>query len=181
MPRSSRPSIRSALVATPTLGPVGIDRFLAVGAAVGGVGWGVTVLRTAVPGLVADPELVAMVVWIGLVGVVVGVGTLATPDAVRFSRPLLAWGGANATATLLSTLSLVGVLPRPSTCTPGRSRGSPATPPPPGRSADGTVGTPGSTRPRPSSGRGRSVSHWRAGRRCSLSRSWASVTRSLSR
>ena len=99
------------LAAVPTLGRVGLDGFLALGAAVGAVGWGVTALLAARPDQVGDPELVAMAVWFGLVGVMVGVGTLATPDAVRFSRPLLAWGGANGTATLLSTLALVGVLP----------------------------------------------------------------------
>jgi hypothetical protein len=52
-----------------------------------------------------------MVVWYLLAGLMVAVGTLATPDAVRFSRPLLAWGAANGTATLLSTLALAGRLP----------------------------------------------------------------------
>jgi hypothetical protein len=52
-----------------------------------------------------------MAVWVGLVGVMIGVGTFLTSDAVRFSRPLLAWGGANGTATLLSTLALLGCLP----------------------------------------------------------------------
>jgi hypothetical protein len=107
----SRTPRSPTLGALPTLDLVGVDGFLAIGAAVGGVGWGVTVLLTAVPGLVADPEIVAMAVWVGLVGVMVGVGTLGTTDAVRFSRPLLAWGGANGTATLLSALALVGVLP----------------------------------------------------------------------
>jgi hypothetical protein len=60
---------------------------------------------------VNDPELLVMAVWFGLVGVMIGVGTLATPDAVRFSRPLLAWGGVNGVATLLSTLVLLGGLP----------------------------------------------------------------------
>jgi hypothetical protein len=109
--RPPYPPIRSALATVPTLGRVGVDGFLALGAAVGAVGWSTTALLTARPDPVGDPELAAMAVWFGLVGVMVGVGTLATPDAVRFSRPLLAWGGANGTATLVSTLALVGVLP----------------------------------------------------------------------
>jgi hypothetical protein len=44
------------------------------------------------------------------VAVLAAVGAFATPDAVRFSRPLLAWGAANGTATHLSTLALALVV-----------------------------------------------------------------------
>jgi hypothetical protein len=41
----------------------------------------------------------------------VGVGVFGTPDEVRFSRPMLVWGPANATATVLTLGALFGPLP----------------------------------------------------------------------
>ena len=111
MSRSPRSPTGPSPGSLPTLGRVGLDGFLAVGAAVGAVGWGVTAGLTARPEVVADPELASMAVWIGLVGVMATVGAFTTPDEVRFSRPLLGWGAANGTATLLSMLALVDVLP----------------------------------------------------------------------
>ena len=113
-----RPAVRSAVTpatlarfAPPTLGRVGLDGFLALGALVGTVGWAGTALLTARPGLVGDPVLVSVVLWAVLVAVMVGVGVFGTPDAVRFSRPMLVWGPVNALATLATLLALFGPLP----------------------------------------------------------------------
>lgn len=100
-----------ARVAPPTLARVGLDRFLALGAGVGALGWGGTALLTARPGLVGDPVLASVALWTALVAVMVGVGVFATPDAVRFSRPMLVWGPANALASLVTLGVLFGPLP----------------------------------------------------------------------
>lgn len=100
-----------ARFAPPTLGRVDLDRFLALGAAVGALGWGGTALLTARPGLVGDPVLVSVALWAVLVAVMVGVGVFATPDEVRFSRPMLVWGPANALASLVTVGVLFGPLP----------------------------------------------------------------------
>jgi hypothetical protein len=97
--------------APPSLGRVDLDRFLALGAVVGAVGWTATALLAARPSLVADPTLVAVALWTVLVAVMVGVGVFATPDAVRFSRPMLVWGPANALATGVTLGVLFGPLP----------------------------------------------------------------------
>jgi hypothetical protein len=98
-------------LAPPTLARVDLDRFLALGAAVGTVGWGVTALLAARPALVPDPALVTVSLWAVLVTLMVGVGVFATPDPVRFSRPILVWGPANAAATLVTLGVLFGPLP----------------------------------------------------------------------
>lgn len=95
----------------PTTATVGRDGFLALGAAVGAVGWTVTVAVTLRPGLVPDPTLVVVGVWAVLVGVMGSVGAFATPDAVRFSRPLLGFAAANGTASVATLLAVGGVLP----------------------------------------------------------------------
>ncbi|MFC7226089.1 hypothetical protein N0B31_01635 [Salinirubellus salinus] len=100
-----------ARLAPPTLARVDLDRFLALGALVGAVGWGATALLTARPDLVADPVLVSVALWGVLVAVMVGVGVFATPDEVRFSRPMLVWGPANALASLVTLAVLFGPLP----------------------------------------------------------------------
>lgn len=95
----------------PTTGRVGIRGFLALGAVVGAAGWGATVLLTARPDAVAAPEWTAVGAWAVLVAVMGGVGVFGTPDAVRFSRPMLAWSVANGSASVASVLGVLGVLP----------------------------------------------------------------------
>jgi len=113
--RASVPSTVSpatlARLAPPTLARVDLDRFLALGAAVGALGWSATALLTARPDVVADPVLVSVALWGVLVAVMIGVGVFATPDAVRFSRPILVWGPANALASLVTLGVLFGPLP----------------------------------------------------------------------
>lgn len=112
-PGATTPPVRLPL---PTLGAVSGRAFLALGAVVGGLGWGVTALLTARPGLAgaADPALLAALAWAPLVGLMVGVGVFATPDTVRFARPFLVWGPANGAASVATVAALLGWLP-PST------------------------------------------------------------------
>lgn len=97
----------------PTLATVSGRAFLAVGAAVGALGWGITALLTARPGIAAplDPALAAAAAWTPLIAVMIGVGLFATPDPVRFGRPFLLWGPANGLATLATVAALRGWLP----------------------------------------------------------------------
>jgi hypothetical protein len=101
----------------PTLGILGSRGFLALGAAIGAVGWTVTALLTARPALAAvipgpdDPALLVAALWLVLIAVMMGAGLFATPDAVRFSRPMLVWGPANGLATLATVGALLGALP----------------------------------------------------------------------
>lgn len=97
--------------APPTRAAVSRDAFLTLGATVGAVGWGVTALLSASPTLVPDPALVSIALWGLLVALMIGVGVLLTPDAVRFSRPMLVWGPANAAASLVTLGVLFGPLP----------------------------------------------------------------------
>lgn len=101
---------RAGVDSLPTTGRVSLDAFLTLGAGVGTVGWSVTLLAATTPA-VSTPELAAMAVWAVLVGVMVGVGLFGTPDSVRLSRPALAWGVANGSASLASLLALLGFLP----------------------------------------------------------------------
>jgi hypothetical protein len=94
----------------PTTARVSLDGFLTLGAGVGTVGWGVALFAATTPA-VPTPELVSMAVWAVLVGVMVGVGVLGTPDAIQLSRPMVAWGVANGSASVASLLALFGVLP----------------------------------------------------------------------
>jgi hypothetical protein len=105
------PPTTLARIAPRTLARVDLNRFLALGAAVGAVGWSGTALLTVRPEVVADPVLVSVALWTGIVAVMVGVGAFATPDEVRFSKPMLVWGPANATATLVTLAVLFGPLP----------------------------------------------------------------------
>lgn len=95
----------------PTAGVVDRDGFLTVGALVGALGWSTTVALALFPGLAARPTLAALVVWAVLVALMVAVGAFATPDAVRFSRPLVAFGVANGLAALATALAFLGHLP----------------------------------------------------------------------
>jgi hypothetical protein len=97
----------------PTLGLVGRRGVLALGAAAGAVGWGTTAVLAGQPGLVADPETVVVAVWAALVVLLGGVGGLLATDAVRFSRPMLAWAPANGLAVLATLGVLFGPLPDP--------------------------------------------------------------------
>jgi hypothetical protein len=101
----------------PTLGAVSGRSFLALGAVVGALGWGVTALLTARPSLAGllgpdvDPAFLVALVWVPLVLVMVGVGVFATPDGVRFARPFLVWGPANGAASVATVGALLGWLP----------------------------------------------------------------------
>lgn len=115
-PERRPPPLRS--LGLPTLGQLSGRRFLALGAAVGAVGWSVTALLTARPMLAAvapapldDPALLASAVWFALVPVMIGTGLFATPDRVRFSRPMLVWGPANGLASVATVAALFGALP----------------------------------------------------------------------
>jgi hypothetical protein len=68
---------------------------------------------TARPGAAGpfDPALLAAVAWTPLVALMVGVGLLATPDAVRFARPFRSWGPANGLASVATAAALFGWLP----------------------------------------------------------------------
>ncbi|WP_276258294.1 hypothetical protein [Haloglomus litoreum] len=109
-PTATDPPVRPPL---PTLGVVSGRAFLALGAVVGALGWGVTSLLTARPGLAGatDPALLAALVWAPLVVLMVGGGVFATPDAVRFARPFLVWGPVNAAASMATLGALLGWLP----------------------------------------------------------------------
>jgi hypothetical protein len=113
---ASDPPVRLPL---PTLGRVSGRSFLALGAVIGALGWGVTALLTAWPSLLAllapgiEPVFLVALVWMPLVLVMVGVGVFATPDRVRFARPFLVWGPANGAATVVTVAALVGWLPPP--------------------------------------------------------------------
>jgi hypothetical protein len=93
-----------------TLELVGLRGFLALGSGIGAVGWTGTALLAARPDLVASPVPISAALWALLVALMVSVGVFLTPDAVRFSRPMLVWGPVNAVATLLTLAALVGVL-----------------------------------------------------------------------
>jgi hypothetical protein len=97
----------------PTLSVVSGRAFLAVGAAIGALGWGATALLTARPGIVAplDPAVAAATVWTPLIVVMVSVGLFGTPDTVRFGRPFLFWGPANGLASLATVAALLAWLP----------------------------------------------------------------------
>lgn len=107
-PRSER--LRQAI---PTIGSVTGRGFLGLGAAVGATGWGVTAVLTVRPGVAGpfDPALLATVAWVPLVALMIGVGLLATPDAVRFARPFGSWAPANGLASVATVAALSGWLP----------------------------------------------------------------------
>lgn len=113
-PGATDPPVRLPL---PTLGAVSGRSFLALGAVVGALGWGVTTLLTARPSLAGllgpgvDPALLVTLAWGPLVLVMVGVGVFATPDGVRFARPFLVWGPANGAASVATVAALLGWLP----------------------------------------------------------------------
>jgi hypothetical protein len=99
-------SLRSRLAA---LAPATSDRltgsdFLLLGAAVGLVGWSAT---AAIAAVAPGAGFLTVVVWTPLVAVMLGAGLLHTPDAMRFSLPMLGWGllnGLAVTATLVAVL-----------------------------------------------------------------------------
>ena len=95
----------------PTAGVVDRDGFLAVGALVGALGWSTTVAVSLFPWLASRPTVAVLVVWAVLVALMAAVGAFATPDAVRFSRPLVAFGVANGLAALATTLAFLDYLP----------------------------------------------------------------------
>jgi hypothetical protein len=80
------------------------DGFLLLGASVGLVGWTVTgaVELLSIP----RPGLVVLACWLPLVAVMSGALLFATPDAVRFSLPLVGWGILNG-ATIAATVVVV--------------------------------------------------------------------------
>jgi hypothetical protein len=88
------------------------EQFLLLGAVVGLVGW----TGTAVVELLAVPRagLLTLGLWVVLVAVMSGAGLVATPNAVRFSLPLLGWGVLN-TIALLATVVAVTVGASPDT------------------------------------------------------------------
>lgn len=113
MAGQQRPGDPPLTLPVPTLGAVSGRGFLAVGAAVGVLGWGSTALLTVRPGIAAPlaPALAATTVWAPLVVLMVAVGLFGTPDTVRFARPFLVWGPANGLASLATVAALLGRLP----------------------------------------------------------------------
>lgn len=91
-------------LAPPTSATVDGDGFLALGAAVGTLGWAGTQALALWGGRHAP--LVAAALWLALVGVMGVVGLTRTPDTVRFSRPLAVWGTTNGSATALSAVAV---------------------------------------------------------------------------
>jgi hypothetical protein len=95
---------RLAALAPATSGRLDGSGFLLLGAAVGLVGWTATaVLELLAP----DAGPLALVAWLPLVAAMLGAGLFHTPDAMRFSTPMLGWAllnGLATTATLWAVL-----------------------------------------------------------------------------
>ena len=109
--------VRSRLVALApaTSGRLAGEDFLWLGAGVGLVGWTATAaleLLTPAAGLAASTAgLVALVVWLPLVGAMVAAGLWHAHDAMRFSLPLLGFGLLNGLATTTTLWAVLVGLP----------------------------------------------------------------------
>jgi hypothetical protein len=92
--------------------PMPGDGFLLVGFLEGVVGWGLSWLVAANPGL-APLGLVPTIVllWVVLTGLLVFIGVTYTAPTVRRNRVWLVWGGLNVAATVTNLVALAGLLP----------------------------------------------------------------------
>jgi hypothetical protein len=103
--------LRSRLqrVAPATSGRLTAAEFLLSGAAAGLVGWGGT--QAIAWSSHANGALLAMVLWVVLIGGFIGLTVLHAPESVRFSDAMFAWGTVNTAAMALTVGGLLGVVP----------------------------------------------------------------------
>lgn len=91
---------------------VGRRGFLGLGAALLFVGWGVTELVVARPGVLpGSPAVTAVALWFAMFLGIGVVGLTQCPDYVRFSGPLVVWGALNAAAFVYAGAAALGYLP----------------------------------------------------------------------
>ncbi|WP_058994726.1 hypothetical protein [Haloarcula sp. CBA1127] len=96
-------------VAPATSGRLTASEFLLSGAAAGLVGWGGT--QALAWSSRANGALLAIAMWVVIIGGFVGLTVLHAPDSVRFSDAMLAWGTVNTTATAVTVGGLLNIVP----------------------------------------------------------------------